>query len=81
MENLSDREMEGYCQENIGAKWFYHFQLTGKTPDYTVFCKARKRIGTQRVSTIFSEINDTLKAQGDMSEAFIFLMLVIRLAK
>ena len=73
MEDLSDREMERYCQENIGAKWFCGFHLTEKTPDHTVFCRARKRIGTQRLSSIFSEIRDTLKAQGYMSEVFTFV--------
>ena len=49
------------------------FHLTEKTPDHTVFCRARKRIGTQRLSSIFSEIRDTLKAQGYMSEVFTFV--------
>ena len=73
MEDLSDREMERYLQENNASKWFCGFQLTGKTPDHTVFCRARQRIGTQRLSTIFSEIRDTLKAQGYMSEVFTFV--------
>ena len=35
MEDLSDREMERYLQENVAAKYFCGFSLTDKTPDYT----------------------------------------------
>lgn len=46
MENLSDRECELFIQENNAAKWFCGFSLAQTTPDYTVFCYARKRIGS-----------------------------------
>ena len=73
MEDLSDRELERYCQENTGAKWFCGFGLTENTPDHSVFCKARRRIGTQRLSEIFAGIRDVLKSQGYMSEVFTFV--------
>ena len=73
MEDLSDRELERYCQENTGAKWFCGFQLTENTPDHSVFCKARKRIGTKRLSDIFASIRGVLKSQGYISEVFTFV--------
>jgi IS5 family transposase len=46
MENLSDRELEAYLEENTAGKWFCDFQLQDKTPDHTLFTKIRKKIGT-----------------------------------
>lgn len=73
MEDLSDRELERYLQENTAAKWFCGFGLAEKTPDYTVFSKARKRIGTQVLSDIFSHLRDQLKEQGMINEVFTFV--------
>jgi transposase, IS5 family len=73
MEDLSDRELARYCQENTSAKWFCGFHLTENTPDHSVFCKARQRIGTQRLSEIFAGIRSVLKSQGYMSEVFTFV--------
>jgi IS5 family transposase len=73
MENISDRELERYIQENNAAKWFCHFTLTEKTPDHTVFCKVRARIGTSLLSKIFSHLRDQLKQQGVMNEVFSFV--------
>ncbi|QIV94380.1 transposase [Allofrancisella frigidaquae] len=50
MEDLSDRELEKYLQENTAAKWFCEFALSEKTPDHSVFCKLRKNIGTRFIS-------------------------------
>jgi len=47
MEDLSDREMERYLQENVAAKYFCGFSLTEKTPDYISFSKMRARVGTR----------------------------------
>jgi transposase, IS5 family len=44
MEDLSDRELEKYIQENLAGKWFCEFALTEKTPDHSVFTRARKKI-------------------------------------
>ena len=45
MENLSDRELEKFLQENTAAKWFCRFSLVDRTPNYSVFSKIRKLIG------------------------------------
>ena len=46
MEDLSDRELGRFLQENSSGKWFCGFSLCEKTPDYSVFSKIRQRIGT-----------------------------------
>ena len=46
---LSDRELETFLQENIAAKWFCGFNIGEKTPDHTVFSRARTRIRTKIV--------------------------------
>ena len=48
MEDISDRELERYLQENNAAKWFYGFSLTDNTLDHSVFSRIRKRIGTNK---------------------------------
>ena len=60
MEDLSDRELERYLQENNAGKWFCGFGLTDITPNFTVFTKARSRIGTKKLSKIFSILRDQL---------------------
>ncbi len=81
MENISDRELERFIQENTSAKWFCHFNLSEKTPDHTVFCKIRTRIGTKLLSKIFSQLRDQLKKQGLMSEVFTFVDATHLIAK
>jgi len=73
MEDLSDRELERFLLENTSGKWFCEFNLTDKTPDYSVYSKARKRIGTNRLSALFTQIRVQLKAQGYMNEIFNFV--------
>lgn len=73
LEDVSDREMERFIRENNAAKWFCDFSLTEQTPDHTVFCKFRKRLGTQRLSKIFSDLRDQLKGRGLMNEVFTFV--------
>jgi IS5 family transposase len=73
MEDLSDRELEKYLEENTSGKWFCGFSLLEKTPDYSVFSKTRKRIGTNRLSKLFGQIRELLKSQGYMSEVFNFV--------
>jgi transposase, IS5 family len=70
MEDLSDREMERFIQENTSAKWFCGFGLTEKTPKYSLFCRVRTRIGCNRISKIFDEVRSQLKARGYMNEVF-----------
>jgi IS5 family transposase len=73
MENLSDRELEKYLVENNAAKFFCGFELLEKTPDHTVFCRIRQRIGTTTLSEIFKELRNQLKSQGYMNEIFNFV--------
>ena len=49
MEDISDRELECYLQENNAAKWFCDFSLTENTPDHSVCSRTRKRIGTNKI--------------------------------
>lgn len=81
MENISDRELERFIQENNSAKWFCHFNLSEKTPDHTVFCKIRTRIGTKLLSKIFSQLRGQLKKHGLMSEVFTFVDATHLIAK
>ncbi len=73
MEDLIDRELERYIAENTAARWFANFRLDDKTLDHTVFCKARKKIGTKLLSDIFAELRNQLKAKGLIGETFSFI--------
>ena len=73
MEDVSDRELERLIQENTTAKWFCGFGLAEETPTYSVFSKIRQRIGTHRLSKIFSDLREQLKSQGVMNEVFSFV--------
>ena len=73
LEDLSDRELERFICENAAARWFCQFDLTAKTPDHSVFGRVRSRIGTSKLSKIFSLLRNQLKAQGYMSEVFTFV--------
>ena len=73
LEDLSDRELDRFLNENNAAKWFCGFGLADKTPSNTVFTKARERLGTNLLSKIFSNLRDQLKAQGYINEVFSFI--------
>jgi IS5 family transposase len=73
MENCSDRELEKFIQENNAARWFCGFNLRDNTPDHTIFCQLRKKIGTKVLSSIFRDLRDQLQSQGLMSEVFTFV--------
>ena len=73
MEDLSDRELERFIQENTAAKWFCSFGLAENTPDYSVFSKVRKRLGTKISSKIFTDLRDQLRKNGLISEVFSFV--------
>lgn len=73
MEDLSDRELKKFMQENNAGKLFCGFELTEATPEHTVFTKVRKRIGTKKLSELFSDLRDQLQAQGYMNEVFSFV--------
>jgi len=73
MEDLSDRELKKFMQENNAAKLFCGFELTEAPPEHTVFTKVRKRIGTKKLSELFSDLRDQLQSQGYMNEVFSFV--------
>ena len=73
MEDLSDRELKKYLQENNAAKLFCGFELTEPTPNHTVFTRVRARIGTEKLSRLFSDLRDQLQNQGYMNEVFSFV--------
>ncbi len=73
MEDISDRELELFLQDNISGKWFCGFGLTEETPNYSLFSKVRKKIGTNLLSEIFADLRIQLKSQGLMSETFTFV--------
>ena len=43
MEDLSDRELQKFLEENTSAKWFCGFTLNAHTPEHTLFTKVRKK--------------------------------------
>ena len=73
LEDNSDREHERFLAENCAAKWFCGLSLSDKSPDHTTFCKMRKKIGTKRLSSIFSLLQNQLKSKGYLSEIFTFV--------
>jgi IS5 family transposase len=73
MEDMSDRELERYLGDSNAAKWFCDFDLMERTPDYSVFSKIRKKLGTNLLSRIFAVFRDQLRSKGYMSEVFTFV--------
>jgi len=73
MEDISDRELEKYLQENNASKWFCGFGLTEVTPDHTVFSRVRTRIGTEKMAELFKDLRNQLMQQGYMNEVFSFV--------
>lgn len=73
MEDLSDRELERFLQENNAGKLFCGFSLLEKTPDHSYFSSLRGKIGTHRLAKLFNQVNIQLKQQGFISEVFSFV--------
>ncbi len=73
MEDNSDREHERFIQENTAAKWFCGLRPNDRTPDHTTFYVAHKRLGTKRLSIIFSKVREQLRNRGLISEVFTFV--------
>lgn len=73
MEDLSDRELERFLQENLAGKMFCGFELHDKTPDFSYFSVLRKRIGTERLSVLFNKIREGMKKKGVIREVFSFV--------
>ena len=53
IEDVSDREMERYLQENLAGQWFCQMGLGDKALDHSYFGAFRQRLGTQRLMAIF----------------------------
>jgi len=73
MEDLSDRELERFLQENNAAKYFCGFSLLEKTPDHSYFCVLRKKIGTERLAKMFNDLGRRLKSKKLVSNVFTFI--------
>src|SRR5271154_2699133 len=73
MEDLSDRELERYLQENNAGKFFCSFSLSEKTPDHSYFCELRKKVGTAKLAKLFNKFGDKLREKGIISNAFTFV--------
>jgi IS5 family transposase len=73
LEDLSDRELERFLQENIAGKYFCGFRLTEKTPDHSYFSALRKKIGTSGLAELFNLLGKKLKEKGLVSNIFTFV--------
>jgi IS5 family transposase len=73
MEDLSDRELERFLQENNAAKLFCGYQLMEQTPDHTHFTRTRERIGTSDLVKLFNKFGAKLKEKNITSEVFTFV--------
>jgi IS5 family transposase len=73
MEELSDRELERFLEENLAGKLFCGFELGDETPDSTTCCTFRDRIGTEGVAALFNRVRDSLKDAGLVREVFTFV--------
>lgn len=73
IEDLSDRELERFLQENLAGKMFCGFELHDATPDFSYFSVLRRRIGTERLSDLFNKIRAGMKKRGVIREVFSFV--------
>lgn len=73
MEDLSDRELERFLQENNAGKLFCGFSLLEKTPDHSYFSLLRDKIGTKRLANLFEAVNRQLRSKGLISDIFHFV--------
>ncbi|MEM6339258.1 MAG: transposase [Pseudomonadota bacterium] len=73
MEDLSDRELEMNLKTNNVSKWFCGFSLKEKVPDHSLFGQIRSKIGTEKLSKLFSIMRDQLREAGYMSQVFTFV--------
>lgn len=80
-EDLSDRQLEKYLQENNTAKWFCQYGIEEETPNYSYYSKLRKRIGVEKLRELFNTITDSIKNAGYVGGAFTFVDASSMLAK
>jgi transposase, IS5 family len=72
-EDMSDRQMERFLQENNAAKYFCGFNLLDKTPDHSFFGRVRDRISVEKIVELMNNVTSQLKAQKIASEVFTFI--------
>lgn len=65
--------MERYLQENLACKWFCDMNLGEEAPDHSYFGDFRKRLGTERLMGIFSQVRNSLQGMGLIREIFTFV--------
>ena len=70
IEDLSDRQLKKFLQENTASKWYCNFYLNETTPDYTVLSKMRSRPGTTLLSKKLAKIKKQHKKQSYKREIF-----------
>lgn len=73
LEDLSDREMERFLQENLAGKWFCDLGFGEKAPDHSYFGEFRQRLGTTGLMNIFSQVRASLREMGLIKEVFTFV--------
>jgi IS5 family transposase len=73
MEDLSDRELERFLQENNSGKYFCGFTLTEKVPDHSYFSVLRQKIGTVRLAKLFNLVGQKLRQKGLIADVFTFV--------
>lgn len=73
MEDLSDRQLEQYLQENNAAKWFCGFGLLEKTPDHSQFGIFRNRLGVENLKELHNSIVESLRKKKMISDTFTFI--------
>lgn len=73
IEDLSDRELARFLEENVAAKLFCGFELSDATPDFSTFSVFRKRIGVEGLASLFNAVRDALSRAGLVREVFTFV--------
>jgi IS5 family transposase len=72
-EDLSDREMERFLQENLAGKWFCNMGFGDKAVDHSYFGSFRKRLGTKKLMDIFTQVRKSLQQMELIKEVFTFV--------
>jgi len=72
-EDYSDRQMEKCIRENMAVKYFCGFGILEETPVHTYFTKLRSRIGAQRLTDFFNDVNAILRGKGLFGDVFTFI--------
>lgn len=73
LEDLSDRELERFLQDNNAGKFFCGFELLDGTPDFSYFSRLRSRIGPDRLMMLYNRVGESLKSSGLVREVFTFV--------